>query len=659
MLFTGKMSYMQTIILEKDFQKTIDLLGESGWVEIKRGDSERKDQLMKMYEIVETIEKKIIDLTDFFEIPPVNDNGALKDISNIESYINDIHGRILPYKEQLAELFRKKREIENNIKDIEQFKNLNISIEELKNFQFIHFFSGSMTSEEADQVKAKLGDRVVIAKIETDFYILFTSRKGRWSLESELKRVNFQEKTITMKSNGLPTHLFVELQGQLAEVEKKMSEIKEFRDNLLKKEGNKLTENIMSFNLQKIYQGVYQSIQHSESISLFEGWILAKKVPVLVKKMRNILGDNFSFVSYEADELDEVKDGTLKVPVQLENIKPLKPFESLIYTYGVPSYKSFDPTVLFTVSFLLFFGIMFGDMGQGLIICLTGFLITRFSKEMRNLGYVIMCSGLVATIFGFLYGSMFCFEHEEIKGFMAPIYGVFNIKTPYVLLVSQGNIMQVFIIVIFIGMTTNLTGMLLNLINGVMKKKIVDILFAANGLAGFIFLASIAVFSISFALPAYFGIKFSLDKTSQNILLWVIIACMVFIFLKEPLVGIFKKHKPIFHDGVVMGIFFCFIELYEAVMTTVSNNLSFIRLGAFALSHIILSSTIMLFAGKAGGVGTVGGIITLVIGNIIIIGLEGMIVMIQTVRLEYYEFFSKFFNEFGKQFIPFKIDKRK
>jgi V/A-type H+-transporting ATPase subunit I len=61
----------------------------------------------------------------------------------------------------------------------------------------------------------------------------------------------------------------------------------------------------------------------------------------------------------------------------------------------------------------------------------------------------------------------------------------------------------------------------------------------------------------------------------------------------------------------------------------------------------------------AGGPKSVLGIIVLIFGNVVIIGLEGMIVMIQTIRLEYYEFFSKFFNEFGKQFIPFKIDKRK
>ena len=658
MLFTGKMSYIQTVVLERDFQKAVDLLGDSGWVELKRSESDRKEQLLKLYEIIEDTEKKINGISEFFELPQNNDNGSLKNVSDIADYINVLHDKIRPYRERLSGLIAKKRNIENNIKDIEQFKNLNISIEEMNNFQFVHSFSGSMTRESAEIIKSKLGARVVVAEIEKDFYILFASRKGRWSLESELKKVNFQEKKIETKSNGLPTELFANLNKELEDVEKEISEINEFKESLFKKEGREITNFLMSFNLQKIYQGVYQTIQHGESITLFEGWILTKKVNALVKQLKDALGEHFSFVSYDADELEDVKNGTLKVPVQLENIKPLKPFESLIYTYGIPSYKSFDPTILFTLSFLLFFGIMFGDMGQGVVIFIVGLFVARFTK-LKDLGYVIACSGIMAVIFGFLYGSFFCFEHHEIEGLFMPLYSFFGFDTPYILFVSQSNIMQVFLIVIFLGMSINLTGMLLNIINGIVKKRLVSVLFAANGLAGFMLLFSGAIFALSFALPGFFDINFTLTPVMMYTIFAVIGISMIFIFFKDPLVNIIKHHKPVFHGGIVMGLFFCFVELFEAVLTTISNNLSFIRLGAFALSHAILSSTILLFVEMAGGPKSIGGIIVLIFGNAIIIGLEGMIVMIQTIRLEYYEFFSKFFNEFGKQFIPFKIDKRK
>jgi V/A-type H+-transporting ATPase subunit I len=265
----------------------------------------------------------------------------------------------------------------------------------------------------------------------------------------------------------------------------------------------------------------------------------------------------------------------------------------------------------------------------------------------------------MAVIFGFLYGSIFCFEHHDIESLMMPVYNLIGVKTPYILFVSQSNIMQVFLIVIFLGMAINLTGMLLNIINGIVKKRIVNVLFSATGLAGFLLLLSGAIFALSFALPGFFDMKFTLSPVMQIALFSVTALCLALIFFKDPLVNVIKKHKPVFHGGIVMGLFFCFVELFEAVLTTISNNLSFIRLGAFALSHAILSSTILLFVDMAGGPKTVLGIIVLIFGNAVIIGLEGMIVMIQTIRLEYYEFFSKFFNEFGKQFVPFKIDKRK
>jgi V/A-type H+-transporting ATPase subunit I len=248
----------------------------------------------------------------------------------------------------------------------------------------------------------------------------------------------------------------------------------------------------------------------------------------------------------------------------------------LIYTYGIPSYKSFDPTILFTLTFMLFFGIMFGDMGQGIVIFLVGLLVAKFNKQLKDLGYVIACAGIMAVIFGFLYGSMFCFEHNDIKDLMMPVYNLLGVNTPYILFVSQSNIMQVFLIVIFLGMAINLTGMLLNIINGIVKKRVVNVLFSSTGLAGFALLLSGGIFALSFALPGFFDMKFTLSQTMQTALLSVIALCLALIFFKDPLVNIIKKHKPVFHGGIVMGLFFCFVELFEAVLPTLDQQYCFL-----------------------------------------------------------------------------------
>ena len=98
------------------------------------------------------------------------------------------------------------------------------------------------------------------------------------------------------------------------------------------------------------------------------------------------------------------------------------------------------------------------------------------------------------------------------------------------------------------------------------------------------------------------------------------------------------------------------VELIEVVSGYLSNTVSFVRVGAFALSHAVLNFTILTLTEMVGGPRSIGGIIVLIAGNALIIVLEGMIVAIQVIRLQYYEFFSKFFHETGKEFKPFRFE---
>jgi V/A-type H+-transporting ATPase subunit I len=100
-----------------------------------------------------------------------------------------------------------------------------------------------------------------------------------------------------------------------------------------------------------------------------------------------------------------------------------------------------------------------------------------------------------------------------------------------------------------------------------------------------------------------------------------------------------------------------FVEILETISTYVSNTVSFLRVGAFALSHGVLSFIVFRFAEEVSGIsgGTVFSMLIFIIGNLVIIVLEGMIVAIQVVRLQYYEFFSKFFTETGVEFNPFRF----
>ena len=114
---------------------------------------------------------------------------------------------------------------------------------------------------------------------------------------------------------------------------------------------------------------------------------------------------------------------------------------------------------------------------------------------------------------------------------------------------------------------------------------------------------------------------------------------------------------PLLKDGLFAFIMEGIVEILESAIYYVSNSVSFLRVAAFALAHTVLSTIVFLLADMVGGApgGIVFQILVILIGNSIIIVLEGLIVTIQVVRLQYYEFFSKFFTESGEEFTPFTL----
>ncbi|OHD20044.1 MAG: hypothetical protein A2Y34_08040 [Spirochaetes bacterium GWC1_27_15] len=650
MFFTGEMRYMQLIVLERDFEKTIDLLGNFGWVEIKRSDFEKKEKFTKLNELIDATDKKIIEIANFFDIQQDNENGNLVDLQELITYFSSVESSIKPYFEKLTQLKKIKYDLENQLKEIEQFKNLKITKKELENFTFLHFFIGSILPEDIEKLKITLKDKIVEIKLEDGFYIIFTSKKGRWSVESELKKLSFKEKKLNTNEELIPADVFIKIKEELNKTEEEIKKIDDFKAEFLKKDGKNIPNYIESFNLQKVYFGVYQNIKHSESISLIEGWILKKKVDTLKDSLNKMLSDKFSVVTYKPEEIPEVQNGTLKVPVIMENLKFFKPFENLVFNYGTPSYKTIDPTIFVTITFLLFFGMMYGDIGQGFIIFLAGIFLSK-TKKFKDMGFIISVIGVFAMIFGLFYGAFFCFEHEELKSILLPINKfLFGVDKPYLIDLSPENSMNIFLLTIGFGFVINLFGMLINIVNNILQKKIINVLFSPTGITGFIMLASIVSVAVQYVV---------LKVNPPSFWLFIILGCLILIFVREPLTNLLKKHKPLFHETITYWAFLSFVEVFEVILNTISNNLSFIRIGAFAFAHSILSSTTIMLVDMVGGAGTFGGILVLIIGNAIIIGLEGMIVGIQTIRLEYYEFFSKFFSEQGRKFIPFKIEKNR
>ena len=126
---------------------------------------------------------------------------------------------------------------------------------------------------------------------------------------------------------------------------------------------------------------------------------------------------------------------------------------------------------------------------------------------------------------------------------------------------------------------------------------------------------------------------------------------LLLIALKEPLTRLIKKKPKLIEGGIGMFFVQTFFELFEVMLSYFSNTLSFVRIGAFAVSHAAIMEVVLMLAGAESGSPSIP---VIVIGNLFVMGLEGLIVGIQVLRLEYYEMFSRFYKGNGREFKPFK-----
>jgi V/A-type H+-transporting ATPase subunit I len=333
---------------------------------------------------------------------------------------------------------------------------------------------------------------------------------------------------------------------------------------------------------------------------------------------------------------------THSVPVALENTGMFGAFQTLVTTYARPRYEEIDPTVLMTITFPLLFGAMFGDVGHGLLLVLLGWLLSskrvEALKGMSALGSIVLACGAVAMIFGFLYGSLF--------GSEAFFHDLFGFGALWIEPLHEIN--QILAVSIGAGVVILSLGFLLNIYNAWRAREWGRLLFDHHGVAGLLLYWSLLGIGASALLPAF------PVPTLVFVILAIVAALMV--MFSEVFKHLLEGHRPLVEDGIFTYLIQAGVELFETLISSLSNSVSYVRVGAFAVAHGGLSSVIFILAELMGGGEGIFSVIVywliVVVGNLFIVGFEGLIVGIQTMRLEYYEFFSKFFEGGGMSYEP-------
>lgn len=648
MFLTGKMKFIELTVQRKNLDETMELLGENRCLELTKNENDIPAAIdITAFDKINFIEEGFHKIFDFFNVNPPSEIGTLRGLPEIYDYVDKILARILPIKEKLDELNRKEKEVRNRLGEVGRFVSSGMSKSEKESFSFLYCVMGEGEPEKVATLSEKFQGIIYIRDCGNRLFLLMVPKKKRWELEAELEKIKFKVVEFPDTEGVLPEDYADRLKVQISEIQREKIEFENQQREFASIEMKKLLDYYQSFNLKRMFDEVTVNLPGTQDLVYIKGWMQKNKLNKITQELRKRYGERFRLQVYEPEELEGVKSGKMEIPVAMNNPKILKPFESIIYNYGTPGYGTINPTFFVTVTFLMFYGMMFGDMGQGAVIAVGGICMALLPKRKNQFGFVVFAVGIMAILFGYLYGSAFCFERETLSPILTPInQALFHINRPYIVNITPENSTNIFVFTILVGVCVNMMGMVINVINGFLKKKPLRALLSTTGGTGLLITGGTLLLVLElflFQKPVSFATK------------TMIFSAIPLVILREPLIRVAGKEKPVFVDGIGMWLVLSFVELFEAALNLISNNLSFIRIGAFAFAHGILSSVAIRITNMAGGVFSFGGMAVLIFFNLLIIGLEGLIVGIQALRLEYYEFFSKFFSEQGRKFFPFKI----
>jgi V/A-type H+-transporting ATPase subunit I len=540
--------------------------------------------------------------------------------------LEEIGKALEPYvtkKDELVEELKTKESIFSQIKDY-----FPLPIKKGAYYTFLEVVLGKIEEKNLPVLEKSLKDvphLVYPVRRENKILCLVIGlRRDRAYINKVLKDLSFEQVEYDENSPVVSRDLEMKLAVQIEEIKKNIEKANSDIKNFCDKVKESLSQIQASILLKKTIIEAKKYSYITEKTVLISGWIPQNELARVQKELK--IADSTAYIEDRLPE--DVNIPKDEIPVRLEHTKAFKPFELLIESYGLPRYGTIDPTIFVAISFLLMFGAMFGDLGHGIVMALVStFLRRSCNNKVKQASALLLYCGISSAIFGVLYGS--CFGYEFRSLWMKPME----------------NILQAFKVSIIFGVVLMTLGIVLNLINSIRDKNYLKAVFDKAGLiSGVIYWAGLGLVS-----------KLFLEKEATVFpffYLNLIIGGLLLLFFK-PVIEVMFKHK---NEGMFISFMESIIDMLEIVMGYLANTVSFIRVAAFSLAHAGLFLAIFELSGMLKDVG--GGFLSMLViifGNILVILLEGLVVGIQSLRLNYYEFFSKFFESGKKAYKPLSI----
>ncbi|OUO34012.1 V-type ATPase 116kDa subunit family protein [Flavonifractor sp. An306] len=549
-------------------------------------------------------------------------------------------------EEQVMTLLHRKEELEHTaaesaaaVEQLEYLRGIGADLDELWGLEFSRFRYGYLPRETYDSFQDALDQEDDLLFVPTTlgprrvYGVYFTTKQAKSRVDMLFSSLHFTRINLEVQPHGTVEQAIAELNAGVERMKGEAAQAEGELRALREQERGRLLSDYAYLRYHSECRDLRRYACRSRDSFYLVGWVPEDAVADIQERMAQ-----FSELSCVIDVAADVDRFT--PPTKLKNPFLGRVFQPFLEMYGLPSYHEKDPSLLMAVTYCLFFGIMFGDLGQGLCLALLGLVLTKV-KGMW-LGSIITCCGLSGALFGCVYGSVFGFE-DILPGFKIME------ETQLGGLGVVSNVLLLLVLSIALGIFMLLLVMAVNIMNGVKQRNFEKIFFGPNGAAGMVFYAGVLIAALA-------AVAFGVNLLTPAYVLPVLVLPLALMLFREPLSHLAAGDPEwrSFSLGEVLGT--GVFELFETLLSYLTNTLSFMRIGAYAITHVGLMLVVHMLAQLAGGVGGPVGIVILVAGNAFVMGFEGLLVGIQVLRLEFYELFGRFYDDGGVPFTPKKID---
>lgn len=538
------------------------------------------------------------------------------ELEQTNQWLGEVWERCSAYEEHFRSLTDEAHMLSQLEQALENFAELNIDLTLLHGErQFLDLHIGQLPSRNVPQLKEaiSLANYLLFKYMEnteqTHVIILGPKEEQNKELASVLDTAGFHALEIPPELHDEPERIRQELELRRQELkeEKKENEVSmlscadELRPRL------EQCRDILI--MAEPYVAIADAARSVGELTIITGWVPEQSLRQMESTLHRTLHHPFRLTATTPS-----RDMHREVPTFMPTTWLTSPFSALVKQYGIPRYGEINPTLIFAFSFIAMFGMMFGDVGHGLVIVLAAWLV---KDKLKSFTPIVICTGLSATLFGVLYGSFFGYEHLFHAIWLSPL--------------SDPLYMLSMALLWGIGFMVIISMMYIH--NRLVSDELSRALFDTNGVVSITLYLSVLGGIYNFYITGSFGV---LAATISIITLLTLLA--------------YKLIETQASPGERMLV--ATIETLETLTGYISNTLSFLRVAAFSLNHVALAIAVFTLADMMEGS---GHWLMIIGGNIFILILEGAIVTIQALRLEYYEGFSRFFSGDGKEFIPLRL----